>query len=286
MIWKTLGISPTDDIKEIKKAYTVLARKHNPEEHPEEFKKIFNAYKAACAYAKKHKSACESTDVPKTVRIIEPTSSYDFSVLEKAKELTSEQLFDIMKNLVSDPVRKNDPFIWRGLLSDSEVRNIISEKKFRKKAANFFKRTTFTPEAASAIASGFGKGSKAVHIYKDDIVISEEDLQKLALSYEASEHDDTLQKWRVLISDGTGKPVKSKPLMPSYAHSEQGFHIKVSDVIVCIIIAVIFIIAACAEKDKNAYPYEECSDYTDVSETFTIGEREFYIDKNGNLNEK
>ncbi|MGN0607979.1 MAG: DnaJ domain-containing protein [Oscillospiraceae bacterium] len=53
MYWEILGIEPTTDIKKIKTAYAALAKKYNPEEHPEEFKRIYSAYKAACAYAKR-----------------------------------------------------------------------------------------------------------------------------------------------------------------------------------------------------------------------------------------
>lgn len=53
MYWEILGIEPTSDIKKIKAAYAGLAKKYNPEEHPEEFKRVYSAYKAACAYAKR-----------------------------------------------------------------------------------------------------------------------------------------------------------------------------------------------------------------------------------------
>ena len=51
-MWNILGIEPTKDIKTIKAAYAKLAKQYNPEEHPEEFKRIFDAYKSACAYAR------------------------------------------------------------------------------------------------------------------------------------------------------------------------------------------------------------------------------------------
>jgi len=42
-MWNILGIEPTKDIKTIKAAYAKLAKQYNPEEHPEEFKRIFDA---------------------------------------------------------------------------------------------------------------------------------------------------------------------------------------------------------------------------------------------------
>ena len=51
-MWEILGIEPTTDIREIKRAYAHLAKQYNPEEHPEEFKRIFDAYKCASALAR------------------------------------------------------------------------------------------------------------------------------------------------------------------------------------------------------------------------------------------
>ena len=59
-MWHILGIEPTTDLKAIKSAYAKLAKQYNPEEYPEEFKRIFDAYKSACAYAKKHRRS----DIP------------------------------------------------------------------------------------------------------------------------------------------------------------------------------------------------------------------------------
>lgn len=42
--WEKLGIEPTSDKKEIKKAYARLLKQYHPEENPEEFKQIQAAY--------------------------------------------------------------------------------------------------------------------------------------------------------------------------------------------------------------------------------------------------
>lgn len=44
--WEVLGIAPTQDKKEIKKAYAKLTKKYHPEENPEEFQKIQQAFQA------------------------------------------------------------------------------------------------------------------------------------------------------------------------------------------------------------------------------------------------
>ena len=42
--WEILGIEPTSDKKEIKRAYAKLLKQYHPEENPEEFKQIQDAY--------------------------------------------------------------------------------------------------------------------------------------------------------------------------------------------------------------------------------------------------
>lgn len=42
--WEVLGIEPTSDKKEIKRAYAKLLKQYHPEENPEEFKQIQAAY--------------------------------------------------------------------------------------------------------------------------------------------------------------------------------------------------------------------------------------------------
>lgn len=51
-IWEILGIPPTTDIVTIKKAYADRAKEWHPEEHPEEFKRLCNAYQTAVKWAK------------------------------------------------------------------------------------------------------------------------------------------------------------------------------------------------------------------------------------------
>lgn len=50
-IWKILGIEPTVDKKVIKKAYAAKTRETHPEEKPEEFKQLHEAYQMALGYA-------------------------------------------------------------------------------------------------------------------------------------------------------------------------------------------------------------------------------------------
>ena len=50
--WEILGIQPTDDVTVIKKAYRHLLAETNPEDKPEEFMALRQAYEDAMDYAR------------------------------------------------------------------------------------------------------------------------------------------------------------------------------------------------------------------------------------------
>ena len=59
-IWKILGIEPTQDVKVIRKRYTELVRLYHPEDQPELYQEIVQAYQEALAYARSSKIGPES----------------------------------------------------------------------------------------------------------------------------------------------------------------------------------------------------------------------------------
>ena len=65
-IWQTLGIEPTSDLSVIKQAYASQAKQYHPEEHPDEFRALHDAYRQASRYARQHPKQ-ESPSLPKAV---------------------------------------------------------------------------------------------------------------------------------------------------------------------------------------------------------------------------
>lgn len=59
-IWKILGISPSTNKKTIRKAYAAKTREIHPEEKPEEFQQLHEAYQAALVYAEYVKQVDQS----------------------------------------------------------------------------------------------------------------------------------------------------------------------------------------------------------------------------------
>ncbi len=62
-IWEILEINSTDDEKTIKKAYAKLCTKYHPEEYPEKFEEIKNAYEKAIQIAKIKKQIKTNNEV-------------------------------------------------------------------------------------------------------------------------------------------------------------------------------------------------------------------------------
>lgn len=53
-MWQTLGIQPTGNLETIKQAYAVQSKRYHPEEHPDEFRVLHDAYRQAVRYARQH----------------------------------------------------------------------------------------------------------------------------------------------------------------------------------------------------------------------------------------
>ena len=63
-IWATLGIQATDSIEDIRRAYADQAKEHHPEDDPEGFMRLRNAYKAAIKAASAPGISVKAAGVP------------------------------------------------------------------------------------------------------------------------------------------------------------------------------------------------------------------------------
>ena len=66
-----LGIEPTTEKKKIKKAYAAKSREFHPEEHPEEFQRIHDAYEEALAWAERNVESEVEQQMPEEPRQME-----------------------------------------------------------------------------------------------------------------------------------------------------------------------------------------------------------------------
>lgn len=107
-IWETLGIEPTHDVKVIRRRYAELVRHYHPEDQPEIYQQIVEAYQVALDYARSINASSETSlrkpisyqQESQTGEEIQYTasSSLDFDTLhieeEQAQEEGAKSLLD------------------------------------------------------------------------------------------------------------------------------------------------------------------------------------------------
>ena len=91
-IWKTLGIEPAKDKKIIQQAYAEKIKLHHPEEDPEGFKSLQNAYRSAVAYTKDQ--SIQSDDTWALHKRVKQQLELCLDEMEMHKDLVLENTFD------------------------------------------------------------------------------------------------------------------------------------------------------------------------------------------------
>lgn len=81
--WEVLGIVPTTDRSVIKRAYAALAKKYHPEQYPEEFLNLRNAYESAMDYASGESGGF----------IVRSESQNAISVPQKTEKTNAEEIY-------------------------------------------------------------------------------------------------------------------------------------------------------------------------------------------------
>ncbi len=101
-IWEILHLdTPTSNIDEIKKAYSEQSKKCNPEEDPEQFQRLYNAYKIAISYARRRNMETEYQKPNIGVMTQENDTNELFDEIEKneiKREINSIYEFDNKEN--------------------------------------------------------------------------------------------------------------------------------------------------------------------------------------------
>ena len=100
-IWETLGMEPTTDVKLIRRRYAELVRLYHPEDQPEIYQEIVEAYQKALTYARSRKTRLENSlrkasDSQKATELEEeangkPNSSLNFENLTEETKIENEE---------------------------------------------------------------------------------------------------------------------------------------------------------------------------------------------------
>ena len=78
--WDILGLAPTKDLGAIRRAYAAAAAQYNPEDHPEEFLAVRQAYEQAAAYARGQEPSAAAPEwidppLPCSEKVVQPERS-------------------------------------------------------------------------------------------------------------------------------------------------------------------------------------------------------------------
>ncbi len=129
--WDILGIGPTTDKKTIKRAYAAKTREIHPEEKPEEFKQLYEAYQAALKYAdyslKIERIETETAQTVETAGEPEAENEELLSFFEKNRDRQERridaflQYWDEMQSPFRDPKALNR---WKTYFSSEEFQEI------------------------------------------------------------------------------------------------------------------------------------------------------------------
>lgn len=100
-IWETLGIEPTTDVKLIRRRYAELVRLYHPEDQPEIYQEIVEAYQKALTYARSRNTRPENSlrkasDSKEATELEEdangkPNSSLNFENLTEETKIENEE---------------------------------------------------------------------------------------------------------------------------------------------------------------------------------------------------
>lgn len=148
-VWDTLGIPPTTDVAKIKKAFADKSKKHHPEDDPEGFIALRQAFRAAVAAAERQAagrqdagledmaSAGSYRDIPENSVLAAPVVSgapaapdapapfVDFAGIEQRQALQmaeqrafADAFIERVRGVYMDKKTRKSPEAWRALFAD------------------------------------------------------------------------------------------------------------------------------------------------------------------------
>ena len=213
--FKVLGIEPTSDKKQLKKAYAKLAARYHPEEYPEKWQEIHEAYEAAIQFAsaigedawteeeeqKKSdsfsglenraeavpESVPEAISLEKSKDIEEEETAFDFEhILSKLEKVQKEEQDRILQELLTflEPLREEpeqEAVLW----------NVFFQSAV-------FRENQFQPvlwELCGGIFAERNVSEKSFHIICRQIALTRQELEeKLQSSGYIPEHLEQLNQ--------------------------------------------------------------------------------------------
>lgn len=145
--FEVLGIEETKEVKKIKRAYAARTKEFHPEEHPEEFKVLHDAYEEALTFARQvYEDAKEQEEYPDVVESPPNEAAQFAKAVNPEWEAAFEQIVDASKrddliwtvrrimedcrNLYLDEVAREKLYRWKDLFEEPQYAEVLKTKEF------------------------------------------------------------------------------------------------------------------------------------------------------------
>ena len=150
--WKNLKIKPTADESVIKKAYAAELRKHHPEDDPEGYQTLREAYDFALKYAKSVKTEeLDETDDEDITTEISVINLFNITSALEVQEKQEDSFQDAPILVQRAEILYNDFFLrieadnWESLLKSEAVWSIDDQRKLCISMLDFFSKHRYLP---------------------------------------------------------------------------------------------------------------------------------------------
>ncbi|GAB6260284.1 J domain-containing protein [Photobacterium sp. R1] len=131
-VWDILEIEETNDAQAIKKAYRVKLRQHHPEDDPEGFQRVREAYEKALVSLNQARENVQET-VPETVLELSIEDAADTQAVQEVgvseRQPDPHQPFEeALHRLLSDPERRFQPEQWLSWIEQIQMLSISQQQ--------------------------------------------------------------------------------------------------------------------------------------------------------------
>lgn len=156
--WNILDIEPTVDIKVIKRAYASKLKLYHPEDNPEGFQKLREAYEAALKEAKyikevkssnisnEEKPVLQDEDVTTNTKVINTYNNFKEKEIENDYENLVDKFMDKVHAIYNDFFKRIDVTCWKTLLEDETFWGLSIKKALNFNMLKFLMNSYHLPQ--------------------------------------------------------------------------------------------------------------------------------------------
>jgi hypothetical protein len=192
--WSVLGLAPTEDITAIKKAYAKMLKIHHPEEDPEGFQRLREAYDKAIKYAKEIRTVRDTAVLDQDeIPALDQAAAYTFGNIQYEEsifqeyedmapnetdlDLAEQEYIDIyqlneefmqnVRNLYKDFFMRNKAESWVKLLDSQVMWDIHNRESLSYQMLYFLKEHHYLPQEVWRILDNNFAWSQNYHLYAE-----------------------------------------------------------------------------------------------------------------------